>query len=62
MRMAVQCWAPEPEGDFSNQQQAADRLLGARPYHQLLVSLQSRRRGIDTATDEPSLAGYFCAR
>ena len=50
----------EPEGDFSNQQQAADRLLGALPgiiNYWYRFSHDGVR--IDTATDEPSLAGHF---
>jgi len=50
----------EPEGDFSNQQQAADRLLGALPgiiNYWYRFSHDGVR--IDTASDEPSLAGHF---
>ncbi|NCF34276.1 MAG: 2-methylcitrate synthase [Proteobacteria bacterium] len=50
----------EQEGDFNNQQKAADRLLGALPgiiNYWYRFSHDGVR--IDTATDEPSLAGHF---
>ena len=50
----------EPEGDFENQQQTADRLLGALPsiinYWYQYSHHQNR---IETDTDEDSLAGHF---
>ena len=50
----------EPEGDFGNQQQTADRLLGALPsiinYWYQFSHHQNR---IETETDEDSLAGHF---
>lgn len=50
----------EPEGDFSNQQQAADRVLSAFPgiiNYWYRFSHQGVR--IDTSTDESSLAAHF---
>ena len=50
----------EPEGDFENQQRTADRLLGALPgiiNYWYRFSHDGVR--IETATDEPSLAGHF---
>ena len=50
----------EPEGDFENQQCTADRLLGALPgiiNYWYRFSHDGVR--IETATDEPSLAGHF---
>ncbi len=50
----------EPEGDFENQQLTADRLLGALPgiiNYWYRFSHDGVR--IETATDEPSLAGHF---
>ncbi|MBK87553.1 MAG: 2-methylcitrate synthase [Gammaproteobacteria bacterium] len=50
----------EPEGDFTNQQRTADRLLGALPgiiNYWYRYSHDGVR--IDTVTDEPSLAGHF---
>ena len=50
----------EPEGDFENQQQTADRLLGALPsiinYWYQFSHHQNR---IETESDEDSLAGHF---
>ena len=50
----------EPEGDFENQQNTADRLLGALPsiinYWYQYSHHQNR---IETQTDEDSLAGHF---
>ena len=50
----------EPEGDFSNQQQVADRLLGALPgiiNYWYRFSHDDVR--IETSTDEDSMAGHF---
>ena len=50
----------EPEGDFGNQQKTADRLLGALPgiiNYWYRFSHDGVR--IDTASDEPTLAGHF---
>ena len=50
----------EPEGDFENQQNTANRLLGALPsiinYWYQYSHHQNR---IETETDEDSLAGHF---
>ena len=52
----------EPEGDFSNQQQVADRLLGALPS---IINYWYRYSHdgvrIDVETDEDSIAGHFLA-
>ena len=52
----------EPEGDFANQQEVADRLLGALPSiinYWYRFSHDGVR--IDVATDEESIAGHFLA-
>ena len=52
----------EPEGDFANQQEVADRLLGALPSiinYWYRFSHDGAR--IDVATDEESIAGHFLA-
>ncbi len=52
--------ALEPERDFANQHEAADRLLAALPslllYWYRFVTAGER---IDTESDEPTLAGHF---
>ena len=50
----------EPEGDFSNQEQVADRLLAALPS-MLLYWHRFHTDGvrIDTETDDDSVAGHF---
>jgi 2-methylcitrate synthase len=50
----------EPEGEFSNQQQAADRLLAIMPAI-IVYWFRFHADGvrIDTATKAPSLAGHF---
>ena len=50
----------EPEGDFSNQEQVATRLLGAFPSMLLYWRAFAVGRGrIETRTDDPSIAGHF---
>ena len=50
----------EPEGDFENQQRAADRLLGALPsIINYWYQYSHHGNRIDTDSDEDSLAGHF---
>ncbi len=50
----------EPEGDFENQQRAADRLLGALPsIINYWYQYSHHDNRIDTDSDEDSLAGHF---
>jgi 2-methylcitrate synthase len=50
----------EPEGDFSNQQDAADRLLACLPSILLYWHrFHTDGKRIDTETDEDSVAGHF---
>jgi len=50
----------EPEGDFSNQQKVANRLLGALPgIINYWYNFSHNNKRIDTETDEDSLAGHF---
>lgn len=50
----------EPEGDFSNQQKIANRLLGALPgIINYWYNFSHNNKRIDTDTDEDSLAGHF---
>ena len=50
----------EPEGDFENQQRAADRLLGALPsIINYWYQYSHHDTRIDTDSDEGSLAGHF---
>jgi 2-methylcitrate synthase len=50
----------EPEGDFSNQQKVANRLLGALPgIINYWYNFSHHGKRIDTETDEDSLAGHF---
>jgi len=50
----------EPEGDFSNQQKVANRLLGALPgIINYWYNFSHHNKRIDTETDEDSLAGHF---
>ena len=49
-----------PEGDFENQQRAADRLLGALPsIINYWYQYSHHDNRIDTDSDEDSLAGHF---
>ncbi len=50
----------EPEGDFSNQQKIANRLLGALPgIINYWYNFSHNGKRIDADTDEDSLAGHF---
>jgi len=50
----------DPEGDFENQQRAADRLLGALPsIINYWYQYSHHDNRIDTDSDEDSLAGHF---